>query len=490
MKEKHLLRTNKLILFVHIVTSFFGFAGLGSQLGLAADMAPYQSIVPMVLIIVGFVISTVVFIRDRQTLNYAKVVGVCFSVAYFFMLIFGQTGASFPYMIPFLLVFIFTLDFSCEIVPVTAFVITNIIRVIMTFSSAEDINTVIESTMIEAIITVLITLVVIRGVKLITLFFTESVDEVTEASDQNEKVANKIIEVAGEVAEYVTTMSDSLDSIIDSTTAVNNSMSDISDGMDSTAEAIMNQTVETHEIQEIIDTTNTGAEKIVDITRDTQVALSEGTTAINNLFEQVDVSIRESEQMQGAATELQDKINAVHGITNIILGISNQTNLLALNASIEAARAGELGKGFAVVAEEIRNLAEQTRNETENITTLINELSENADDVKKKVELSVESSNKENNCARIASEKFEEITNKIDALAVEISEISEKINSLKNANNVIVDNVNTISAASEEITASTHEASSVSEKNMNSLENFAELMKDLSESVNTLKTYI
>ena len=87
---------------------------------------------------------------------------------------------------------------------------------------------------------------------------------------------------------------------------------------------------------------------------------------------------------------LQEKTKNVENIAGMILNISSQTNLLALNASIESARAGEAGRGFAVVAEQIRQLAEQTKNFTEDITKITNELNDNADEVVVSVNSSVE----------------------------------------------------------------------------------------------------
>ncbi len=67
------------------------------------------------------------------------------------------------------------------------------------------------------------------------------------------------------------------------------------------------------------------------------------------------------------AIEDSRKVEQINALTEEILSISSQTNLLALNASIEAARAGEAGKGFAVVAEEIRNLADNSRQAVDKI---------------------------------------------------------------------------------------------------------------------------
>lgn len=66
--------------------------------------------------------------------------------------------------------------------------------------------------------------------------------------------------------------------------------------------------------------------------------------------------------MNTSVTQLNDSTGHINELVAAVKGIADQTNLLALNASIEAARAGEHGRGFAVVAEEVRKLAEQSKN--------------------------------------------------------------------------------------------------------------------------------
>lgn len=490
MKTQHFIRTNRLMFIVHLICTIFATVGLISQLALAADLAPINSIIPLIFILVGFVFCTVVHFKDKTDQKYPFFVGTCFSIAYFPMLLLAATNAVFPYMIPFLVVLIFTLDSKNTRIPLAVFGITNLIRVITSFAKAADPNDVMEGSMIEVIISVLTIVVTIKGLKLLNQFFDESIEQVTSVANKNEELSGKIIDVAGQVAKYSDTMASSINNVLDSTRTVNSSMDYIVGGMNETTEAIVDQTSQTREIQNVIDLTQDSTEKIVDITKGTQSALSEGTKAIKDLFKQVDITSNENAKMQTAASQLQDKTDKVKGITSIILGISSKTNLLALNASIEAARAGESGRGFAVVADEIRNLAEQTRHETENITTLIDELSANAQEVNSRIEASAESNAKENECAKVASERFDEITEKINALNIEVIEISEKVSNLKLANNKIVDNVNTISASSEQINASTHEATEMSNNNLKLLDDFAETIKLLVAEIDTLKGYI
>lgn len=90
-------------------------------------------------------------------------------------------------------------------------------------------------------------------------------------------------------------------------------------------------------------------------------AAETGAKHVSDMAVSMSASSEQMDMAMGSIRMLAEDIKRIEGIVHVIETISSQTNLLALNASIEAARAGYHGKGFAVVAQEVRKLAEQSK---------------------------------------------------------------------------------------------------------------------------------
>ncbi|MCA9057390.1 MAG: hypothetical protein KDA85_02785 [Planctomycetaceae bacterium] len=140
--------------------------------------------------------------------------------------------------------------------------------------------------------------------------------------------------------------------------------------------------------------------------------------------------------------KLGESSNEIGNVIQVINSIAEQTNLLALNATIEAARAGESGKGFAVVANEVKELAKQTSNATEDIIRRIAMIQEETRDA-------VEAIGSVTQVIRQINESQDAIATAVEEQTAMTSEISRNINEVASGSQEIARNIGQVAQVAE-----------------------------------------
>lgn len=218
-----------------------------------------------------------------------------------------------------------------------------------------------------------------------------------------------------------------------------------------------------------------------------EVALAskkEATSMLSEINAAVNSSIESSQQ-----------IHKITKLTGDILGIAGTTNLLALNASIEAARAGEAGKGFAVVAEEIRNLADSSRESANHIKEIsdrvvesVQELSDNATRLLNFVNTKVLA---DYDTLEDTGKNYHEAADHVDEMMADVKEqigrIQESLQHVNTANDSIEKTVNDSNGMLSVVWENNHGMEEEMKDISSSIEDMSGVVEQLQDSIRCFK---
>ena len=193
-------------------------------------------------------------------------------------------------------------------------------------------------------------------------------DALNLLTGETSKVLTDVTRISQDVATVSNTVKSQSDRVI--------SLADIErEEVDKTADELQSAAQAMNYIAELAQACNNAADNAI---KNTEIALQTVTNTVSGINNTRD-TIRETEKR---IKRLGERSQEISGIVNIINTIAERTHILALNASMHAASAGEAGRGFAVVANEVQRLAENAREATSQIATLVSNIqTETADTV-------------------------------------------------------------------------------------------------------------
>jgi methyl-accepting chemotaxis protein len=332
-------------------------------------------------------------------------------------------------------------------------------------------------------------LIIFLAEKIASDFQNDTMGKIKAEQEMTDAMLADVMEVASEVRGGTERAMNYMNDLSASTNTVSSAMRNISDSTQHTADNITNQTSMTQNIQESIDTTLATSDEMVEVAKKSEELNAKSMKMVEHMKSQGRTISEANENVADAMEKLQTRAEDVKGIADTIFAISSKTNLLALNASIESARAGEAGRGFAVVADEIRDLAEQTRAETENIATILNELSDHANAAGDAVKISVDATRAQGKIISDVADSFEEMNSNVNQLADSINMIDHQLTTLSSENNRIVDAITQLSATTEEVTASAQQADELTDTNKASADQTKEMLQKILRVAGKLDRY-
>lgn len=300
-------------------------------------------------------------------------------------------------------------------------------------------------------------------------------------------LVNRTADVSYAVSESAETVASASGQLVEVSKNITDVLEHMEAGIEQQAEDAKNCLKKMEALDEKISIVNKSTGQITQFANDTKTIVKTGITTMNELGKKAKETSNITKTVIENIEELETESASIGGITATINEIADRTNLLALNASIEAARGGEAGKGFAVVAEEIRKLAEASREASNKIQAIIEQIQHRTKETVVTAKEAEEIVNSQELALLDTSKAFHNITEHVEGLTKNISEISLRVKDIEATKNETLNAISSICAVLQETAAASSEVRSAADNQLSAAEDLNNAAGNLREKSEELQ---
>jgi len=221
--------------------------------------------------------------------------------------------------------------------------------------------------------------------------------------------------------------------------------------------------------------------------QEVRVVSEQGIAYMNDMTRKTGQTEEKTRQMVEKVDRLKESTTSIRKILDMLNNVTKQTNILSLNASIEAARAGAAGKGFMVVADEIRQLAEQSRQSIDVVAQITESIQSEIDETVAVLQEAYPIFQEQIVSVKEADKIFQDVQRRMVDFIKQLDDVTESIQQLEQSQQTLSEAISNVSAVSQQSSATSEQVASLSNEQLAISEGLVDLAEGLEALSNDLK---